>query len=367
MRWEYTVNDIIANHWSTVTSLGLNTHQLRHLSNISKCHTAALGGVILTCKDCGQVQYKYHSCRNRHCPSCQGSKREEWILRQQQYLLDVPYFHVVFTLPRELRSLCIHKPRIMYNLLFKASWETIATLSKDKKYLGAQSGMTAILHTWSQNLSLHPHLHCIIPGGGITKSGKWKATRSKGKYLFPAKILRTIFRAIFLKELKALMNAGEIKRNRGLLDLLYNKKWVVYAKRPFLSPEHVIEYLGRYTHKVGISNYRIKKVTSTHVTFDWKDYRHAAKKKAMKLTIGEFLRRFALHILPHRFVRIRHFGLLSFRARKEKISTLQALQKYTPPSTKLVDRPDCEMDTCSSCMSINLITTILPRQKSRSP
>ena len=367
MRWEYTVNDILSNHWSKVSSLNLNTHQLRHLHNISKCHTAALGGQILTCGDCGHVQYKYHSCRNRHCPSCQGSRREEWIARQQKYLLDVSYFHVVFTLPGELRPLCIHNPKLMYNLLFKASWETIATLSKDKKYLGAQSGMTAILHSWSQNLSLHPHLHCIIPGGGVSKSGKWKTTRSNGKYLFPKEVLRIIFKAIFLREFKALMKTGLLKWNKSLLDLLYAKKWVVYAKRPFSNPHHVIEYLGRYTHKVGISNYRIRKVTSTHVTFEWKDYRQAGTKKEMTLTIEEFIRRFALHILPHRFVRIRHYGLLSFHARKEKISTLQALQNYTPPSIQIVERPDNQITNCSNCMSENLIETILPKANSRSP
>ena len=367
MRWKHTVNDIIANHWSTTTSLGLNTHQLRHLNNISKCHTAALGGVVLTCKDCGLVQYKYHSCRNRHCPSCQGSKREEWIERQQQYLLDVPYFHVVLTLPCELRSLCLHMPRVMYNLLFKASWETIATLSKDIKYLGAQSGMTAILHTWSQNLSLHPHLHCIIPGGGVTKSGKWKTTRSKGKYLFPAKVLRVIFKAIFLNELKALMKVGVIKRDRGLLDLLYGKKWVVYAKRPFAKPAHVIEYLGRYTHKVGISNYRIICVNSTHVTFHYKDYRHAGTKKEMTLTIGEFIRRFALHILPHRFVRIRHYGLLSYHGRSKKIPDIQDSQGYQPKLDLIVCRPNVIVDQCLSCGSKKLSSQILPKQNIRSP
>jgi hypothetical protein len=198
LKWEHTVNDIIKNNRNTIAKLNLNTYQLRIFNNIAKCHTAELGGVALTCSDCNQVQYKYHSCRNRHCPSCQGGKTEEWINRQQKYLLNVPYFHVVFTLPEELRPLCLFKPRIMYNLLFKASWETIATLSKDNKHLGAQSGMTAVLHTWSQNLGIHPHLHCIIPGGGVTKNGSWKYTKSKGKYLFPREIMRPIFRAIVM-------------------------------------------------------------------------------------------------------------------------------------------------------------------------
>lgn len=366
MKWEHTVNDIIKNNWPTTQKLNLNKHQYRHLHNISKCHTAALGGTLLTCQDCSHLQYKYHSCRNRHCPSCQGGKREEWIARQQQYLLDVPYFHVVFTLPSELRPLCMHKPRLMYNLLFKASWEAIATVSKDKKYLGAKSGMTAVLHTWSQNLLLHPHLHCIVPGGGVTTAGKWKSTRSKGKYLFPAKVLSTIFRAVFLKGLKALTKQGEIKLDRALREQLYEKQWVVYAKQPFSKPAHVIEYLGRYTHKVAISNYRLLKVTGTHVTFNWKDYRHGSTKKEMTLTITEFIRRFALHILPHRFVRIRHYGILSNHGRSKVIPKLQKEQNYKPIICLVVTRPETNTELCQKCKSPNVMTTILLPQKSRS-
>lgn len=195
-------------------------------SYISKCHTAALGGLVLNCTKCGHLQYKYHSCRNRHCPSCQGSKREEWIKRQQKYLLDVPYFHVVFTLPSELRSMALHEPRIIYNLLFKASWETITTLSKDSKYLEAQPGMTAALHTWSQNIGLHPHLHCIVTGGGLTESGHWKPTRTHGKYLFPAKVMAMIYKAIFMRELKALAQKGNITPSSKLRNIIYkNDGW----------------------------------------------------------------------------------------------------------------------------------------------
>lgn len=313
------------------------------------------------------MQYKYHSCRNRHCPSCQGSKREQWIKRQQKYLLDVPYFHVVFTLPEELRPLCLFKPRIMYDLLFKASWETIATLSKDHKYLGAQSGMTSVLHTWSQNLGLHPHLHCIIPGGGMTNSGKWKMTRSKGNYLFPRNVMSQIFKAIFMRALKLLAKTSVIPMSRGLRETLYNKKWVVFAKRPFARPAHVIEYLGRYTHKIAISNYRIIKVTNSHVIFKWKDYRQSSEIKLMELTIGEFIRRFAMHILPHRFVRIRHFGILSFHGRSKKIPALQKLQEYCPSVELIVERPSPPADVCLQCKSNNINTTILLKQNSRSP
>lgn len=367
MRWEYTVNDIIAKHWNTVLNLNLNAYQLRHLNNISKCHTPALGGWMIKCKSCNHLQYQYHSCRNRHCPSCQGSKREEWVERQQKYLLDVPYFHVVFTLPSELRALCLHKPKLIYGLLFKASWETIATLSKDKKYLGAQTGMTAVLHTWSQNLGLHPHLHCIVPGGGVKHNGKWVTTRSKGKYLFPAKVMATLFRAIFMKGLKELAQSSQLVLEHTVKEALYAKKWVVYAKRPFAKPAHVIEYLGRYTHKIAISNYRILKVTDTHVHFKWKDYRHAAKSKTMTLTIAEFLRRLAMHILPHRFVRIRHYGILSFHGRSKKIPMLQEQQGFIPPIEIVVERVCQKPSKCEECGSVHLIKIELPRMNGRAP
>lgn len=321
----------------------------------------------MTCKDCNHLQYRYHSCRNRHCPSCQGSKREEWIARQQKYLLDVPYFHVVFTLPQELRQLCLYKPRLMYKLLFKASWETINTLSKDNKNLGAQAGMTAVLHTWSQNLGIHPHLHCIVPGGGLTQNGKWKSTRSKGKYLFPRKVMSKVFRAIFMRELKLLASTGDIHLDRALKEKLYSKKWIVYAKRPFEKPAHVIEYLGRYTHKIAISNYRIIKVTDTDVYFKWKDYRHAGKQKVMSLNISEFIRRFAMHILPHRFVRIRHYGILSYHGRSKKIPVIQKQQGFIPKIEIVVDRPQIEQEVCEKCKSSNIATIILIKQKNRAP
>jgi len=350
-----------------VQDIGLNKHQLRHLHNISQCHTEALGGALLTCKDCGHGQYKYHSCRNRHCPSCQGSKREEWIAKQQSYLLDVPYYHVVFTLPHELHGLCLHRPRQMYHLLFKASWQTINTLSKDSKYLGAKTGMTAVLHTWSQDMSLHPHLHCIVPGGGVTPTGKWKTTRSKGKYLYPAKVMSILYRSIFMRLLKELVSAGEIRLEKSLKERLYSKRWVVYAKRPFAKPAHVIEYLGRYTHKVAISNYRLIRVTDKDVIFEWKDYRHGGVKKNKVLPISAFLRRFALHILPHRFVRIRHYGLLSNHGRSKIIPVLQKQQNYKVAIDLIVERPVSVLDQCILCKSNNLQYTILPRANTRSP
>ena len=280
--------------------------------------------------------------------------------------MDVPYYHVVFTMPEQLRSLCLHQPRVMYNLLFKSSWQVIQILAADEKYLGAQAGMTAVLHTWSQTLGLHPHLHCIIPGGGV-KNKRWKYTRSKGKYLYPAKVMSILFRSIFLKELKQLIKRNVAHVDQTTINKLYKSNWVVYAKKPFQSPNHVIEYLGRYTHKIGISNYRIIKVDSSHVYFKWKDYRHAAKLKVMRLTIKEFIRRFAMHILPHRFVRIRHYGILGYRNKNVVIRDIQKQQNYTPSKSTVIPIVNPVKEECEVCSSTRLLFFIIVRQNSRSP
>jgi len=324
MKWLYSINQIISEHWQTIQQAGqFNSFELYHLNQLRKCRTAELGGHINACDQCGHFQIAYNSCRNRHCPSCQGLKREEWIIKQEANLLPVPYFHVVFTLPAQLNGLCMAHPRLMYALLFRCAQQTINAFAKDPKFLGAKTGMTAVLHTWGQNLSLHPHLHCIIPGGGIDHKGNWKPTRSQGKYLFPRNALRKVFKGKFMAELKDLANKGTICLPDSLKEQLYRKKWVVYAKRPFANPSAVIEYLGRYTHKVAISNFRIKNVTPTHVTFEWKDYRIGGKKGLIILPILEFLRRFCLHFLPDRFQRIRHYGILSSRGRACYIPNLQ--------------------------------------------
>jgi hypothetical protein len=214
-------------------------------------------------------------------------------------------------------------PRLLYQLLFRTAWQTIQTFAADSKFLGAQTGATMVLHTWGQNLSLHPHVHCIIPGGGRTRNGKWKFTRSKGKYLFPRNALRKVFKGKFCSALKQMAARGNITLSDELKETLYRKEWVVYAKRPFVNPKAVIEYLGRYTHKVAISNYRIKKVTLSEVTFEWKNYKKGGEQKPMTLTVMEFLRRFCLHFLPYRFQRIRHYGILSSRGRSCYIPDLQ--------------------------------------------
>jgi hypothetical protein len=338
MRWQYSVGDILRQHWDYVSQSGtFNTFKIKHLSALSKCRTADLGGHVDTCSDCGFYQISYNSCGNRHCPTCGSLKREEWLLKQEEKLLKVPYFHVVFTLPHELNELCLQHPRLMYNLLFRTSWQTIQAFAKDEKYLGAKTGMTAVLHTWGQNLSLHPHLHCIVPGGGITKSGEWKTTRSKGKYLYPKQAMRKVFKGKFMAALKDLAASKTIELPNRLKEQLYRKKWVVYAKRPFARPEDVLEYLGRYTHKTAISNYRLREVSEDKVKFAYKDYKTGGTIKQMELNAKEFIRRFALHILPHGFGRIRHYGILSSRGQSVYLSDIQASMQIIRPKRSKED------------------------------
>ena len=308
MRSEVEVAQILYGLGDRIKTLGLNTWQLRTLSAISICRTRALGGHIDACEECGVVRISYNSCRNRHCPKCQGRKREQWVEARTEELLPVPYFHVVFTLPSLLNESCIQYPKQLYDILFKSAWETLRTFALAK---GLKTGMIAVLHTWGQNLSLHPHLHCIVPGGGTDNRGKWKNLRADGKFLFPVKAMSKVFRAKFVSMLRK-----ENIVSPTVVNNLFAKPWVVFAKRPFAHPAHVIEYLGRYTHKVAISNNRLKDYADNKVTFSYKDYRNACKVKEMTLDDTEFIRRFALHILPKGFMKIRHYGILSSTCKK---------------------------------------------------
>ena len=261
----------------------------------------------------------YNSCRNRHCPKCQGNERQAWIQAREKELLPVSYFHVVFTLPAQLNSLCMQYPRILYASLFDAAWDTIQTFSNDEKHLGATTGMISIMHTWGQQLTLHPHLHCIIPAGGLTKQGKWKHCKTNGNYLFPVKALSVVYRAKYIHHLRkhvAEHNAiteKQIMLPQSTIDACFKQQWVVYAKKPFSGVNSVVEYLGRYTHKVAISNHRITAIDKVNdtLTFKYKDYKDNATTKHLTLNAMEFVRRFSLHILPKAFVRIRHYGILS--------------------------------------------------------
>ncbi len=294
-----------------------NAYLWRTLQAILKCRTSALGGHVDQCDTCGQIRISYNSCRNRHCPRCQNTQREDWIESRKKDLLPVPYFHVVFTVPDKLNTLFMHHPRLLYDMLFRAAWETIAQFSFNK--LKAETGMVAVLHTWGQNLSLHPHLHCVVPGGGIDYQGKWRqvALSSQGRvFLFRVENLLKVFRGKFLDMLQK-----ELPQEKAFIGSLYKNEWVVYAKEPFAGPQQVVEYLGRYTHKVAIGNHRLLNVDDHGVTFRWHDYRDG-RDKTMTLEGAEFLRRFCQHILPRGFVRIRHYGLLS-TARRPMLRELQ--------------------------------------------
>lgn len=328
MQPTYELAHVLRAQWNVIEQIAqrkkINSWQIRTLSAISKCRTFHLGGHIDGCTNCKKLRISYNSCRNRHCPKCQGNERENWIAQREKELLPVAYFHVVFTLPSELNSFCMQHPKIMYDALFDAAWQTISAFSNDEKHLGAIGGMISILHTWGQQLTLHPHLHCIIPAGGITKNGKWKNSKTNGDYLFPVKALSSVFRAKYIYCIRKAVLIENKKReqniilSREIINQCFKKSWVVYAKKPFSGVSSVVEYLGRYTHKIAISNHRITEINKTKntVSFTYKDYKENGKKKQLTLSSLEFIRRFTLHILPKRLVRIRHYGILSSTSKK---------------------------------------------------
>ncbi len=302
---------------------GLTKNQLKVLNALANCRTPQMGGSVLACSECGSVHYVLHSCRNRHCPRCQGIDKELWIADRQQELLPVKYYHVVFTVPHLLLELFRYNRKVMYDLLFEKSWETICSFASDPTLLGATPGAIAILHTWDQQLKFHPHIHFIVPAGGINKQSEWKSTKQNGDFLFDVKQMSSKFSAIFATKLRKLKQQGKIKKlvPRDLIP----EPWVVYAKQAFGSPSSVVEYLGRYTHRVAISNNRILKVTDTHITFSWCNRKNNYSQEVQTITGVEFLKRFVEHIVPPYFRRIRHFGFLSTR---NKTSNLELLQKY---------------------------------------
>lgn len=314
MQPAFEVASVLNAHWPAVQHSSFNGWQMRTLNAVRRCRSAPLGAHVDGCVSCGHLRISYNSCRNRHCPKCQGTEREKWIQARQTELLPVPYFHVVFTLPDTLNKLCLFKPKVLYDLLFTTAWSVLNRFGHDHKWLGAQTGMISILHSWGQTMTLHPHLHCIVPGGGLTSQGKWKHARSDGKYLFNVKAMGKTFRGRFIAALKEQLPQ---QMDRSFINELYKHKWVVYAKRPFTGPQSVVEYLGRYTHKIAISNHRIKKYEAGKVTFSYKDYKQGSIKKEMTLEALEFIRRFTLHVLPKGFVRIRHYGICSSSAKQK--------------------------------------------------
>jgi hypothetical protein len=319
------VGDILRAHGPAYcTRYPVSAAQAAVVRHLAACRTAALGGHVDACDGCGYTRISYNSCRDRHCPKCQGAKRAAWLEARLQRLLPVEYFHVVFTLPAALHPLVLHHARQLYDLLFQAASQTLLTLAADGQRLGAQIGVTAILHTWGQNLSFHPHLHCVVTGGGLSPDGShWVAGRPG--YFLPVKVLGRLFRGKFLHGVRQAYQAGLLSFGgrvaelaepavfRRWLDALYRQDWVVYAKRPFAGAEQVFRYLGRYSHRVAISNSRLLAFADGQVSFSWKDYADGHRTKVMRLTVDEFVRRFLLHVLPKRFVRIRHYGLLAGR------------------------------------------------------
>jgi hypothetical protein len=298
---------------------GISKHQLKVLRALEKCRSPQMGGSVMACTDCGGIHYVVHSCRNRHCPQCQGVDKELWVEDRKRELLPVKYFHVVFTVPHELLELFRFNRAIMYNLLFEKAWETLCLFAKDPKLLGAQLGAIAILHTWDQQMNFHPHLHFIVPAGGIDEHGTWKHSKQNGSFLFDVKEMSKVFSARFAKKLRRLKMQGKIQKY--VPRELIKNAWVVYAKQAFGSPHSVVEYLGRYTHRVAISNARILKVTDTDVTFSWCDRKNGYKKKTTTITGEEFLERFLDHIVPPYFRRIRHLGFLSTRNKTKALET----------------------------------------------
>lgn len=319
---------------------------IKAIHAIMNCRTAALGGHVDQCDTCEDFKVSYNSCRNRNCPKCGNLKKEQWVLDRNAELLPVPYFHTVFTVPHEVNPWFLANPKTMYGLLFKAASGTLTQLALDPKYLGAQLGVTMVLHTWGQNLSFHPHVHCIVPGGGLSPSGG-SFQRSKKKFFIPVRVLSKVFRGKFLALLKQAHAQQKLTYPKAsgendfsaLREELYRKDWVVYCKKPFQTPHHVVKYLSRYTHKTAISNSRLLDMDEQSVTFQYRDYKDDSKVKRMKLDAMTFLQRFMLHVLPSGFQRIRYYGFMSNSTRKTKLRTCMRLTR-TPikPKVKLTAR-----------------------------
>jgi hypothetical protein len=348
----------------------LSPEQRRALRDIATCRTAALGGHVEECDQCGHQRIAYNSCRNRHCPKCQATAAAQWMEAREAELLPVEYFHVVLTLPAMLGPIALQNPRVVYGLLFRAASETLRQIAADPKHLGAEIGFLALLHTWGQNLEHHPHVHCVVPGGGLSPDGsRWIACEPG--FFLPVRVLSRVFRGKFLAllsnafeqgklcfhgKLRVLADAGEFQRR---LTASAQTEWVVYAKPPMGGPERVLKYLARYTHRVAISNRRLVAMEEGEVKFHWKDYAHGGGQKTMILKATEFIRRFLLHVLPSGFVRIRHYGFLANRACREKLALCRALLGVeaaplaveSEPSTKPKETAEGVLaaNVCPSC------------------
>ncbi len=355
----YTVQDIFLIYGpSYIKEHKLSKDEWKVYNSITNCKTKELGFHTITCEHCGKVTTSFNSCRNRHCPLCQSYAREKWIQNEASYLLDCPYFHIVTTVPHELNEIALYNKKEFYNILFKATSESILELSNDPKWLGAKVGITSILHTWGQTMEFHPHIHSIVTGGGI-KNNKWIS--SKENYLFKVQVLSSLFRGKFLSMLKALNLSlpnhlaylKDYNQLNKFLEPLYKKDWVTYIEPPKGSSENVIEYIGRYSFRVAISNQRIKDISNGKITFEYKDYKDNSKIKTMTISANEFIRRFLLNVLPKHFTKIKHYGLLTNRNKKHLIKLCRILigQTIFSDFTSTLKRkviefvcPDCGMN-----------------------
>ncbi|SEC05976.1 Transposase zinc-binding domain-containing protein [Rhizobiales bacterium GAS188] len=350
------VADIFRGHgpaWRRANAGHVSLGQLKVMAAIESCRTATLGGHVERCEDCAHTRIAYNSCRNRHCPKCQGVAAKQWLAERQAELLPVPYFHVVFTLPAAIAAIAYQNKTVIYDILFKASAETLTTIAADPKHLGARIGITAVLHSWGSAMTHHPHVHMIVPGGGISPDGqRWIACRAG--FFLPVRVLSRLFRRLFLEKLAAAHAAGLLHffgdhdplhdepAFTAYLAPLRRAEWVVYSKRPFGGPEAVLAYLSRYTHRVAISNSRLIASDGNSVTFKWKDYRAKGceRQKIMRLAADEFIRRFLIHVLPSGFHRIRHYGLFANSSRLDNVARARQLLAVPEPENETADAPD---------------------------
>jgi hypothetical protein len=371
------VADIFRDHgpaWRHKNTGHLSVGQLKAMSAIERCRSAALGGHVLHCGECDTQQIAYNSCRNRHCPKCQGAAAKRWLVDREADLLPVEYYHVVFTLPAAIGDIAYQNKAVIYDLLFKATAETLRIIAADPKHLGVKLGFTAVLHTWGSAMTHHPHLHCIVPGGGLSPDGQW--IPCKPGFFLPVRVLSLLFRRIFLEQLTAaherlefygqLQHLKDMKAFTDYLAPSRQVRWVVYAKRPFSGPQAVLAYLSRYTHRVAISNRRLISCDERGVAFKWTDYRAKSNKrnKTMQLATGEFIRRFLIHILPLGFHRIRHFGILSNHLRAENLRLIRNQIGNCDPNESTTEKPEAN-DTptfvCPTCHAPMTIIDILQR------
>ena len=348
------------------------------LSAIERCRTAALGGHKDQCSRCGYQAISYNSCRNRHCPKCQTNARDKWLAARQRELLAVPYVHIVFTLPHELAPMALYNKKLLYDLLFRTSAASLLEIAADSKHLGAEIGFLSVLHTWGSNLLHHPHVHCVVPAGGLSPDHeRW--VRPRYPFFLPVKVLSRVFRGKYVSGLQQMFQKGDLclpgalqplaqrKAFHSFLRTLFRHDWVVYAKRPFGGPEHVLHYLARYTHRVAISNHRLVSFADGKVTFRWKDYACGNKSRLMTLAAEEFLRRFLLHVLPHGFVRIRFFGLLANRRRSALLPLCRRLiadnSGSLAPSPPAIPDSSSSGSTCPICGGSMIVVERLTAQQ----